>query len=52
MKELINSREIFAVVELNIRIHGIIFHIYTPISWKLFSSIIIIGHIIAVVKNG
>ena len=39
MKELINSREIFTVVELNIRIRGNIFHIYSPISWKIFLPI-------------
>jgi len=39
MKELKNSREIFTVVELNIRIRGNIFHIYSPISWNKFPSI-------------
>ena len=34
-----NSREIFTVVELNIQIHGNIFHIYGPISWKNFTFI-------------
>jgi hypothetical protein len=34
-----NSREIFTVVELNIRIRGNIFQIYSPISWKNFTFI-------------
>ena len=35
---LINSREIFTVVVFNIWIRRNIFHIYSPISWKIFPS--------------
>ena len=39
MKESKKSREIFTVVEFNIRICGNIFQIYSPISWENFTFI-------------
>ena len=43
IKELKNSREIFTVVELNMRIRGNIFQIYSPISWKILHLSTLLG---------